>query len=162
MFDQLLTLVKEQAQELIVKNAAVPNEHNEDAINDTAKIIQEKLGQAVAGGNLSDVMGMFTNGASSSNPVVQQITAALGPQLAKYGVTPESAASIASGLIPQIMEQFVNKTNDPANNQFNLNDIIKSVGGSSGVDLGGIAGTLLNGDLGKSDMGKLIGGFFGK
>ena len=162
MLEQLLTLVKEQAQELIVKNTAVPNEHNEAVMGDVARVIQEKLGQAIGSGKIADVMDLFKNGAAVQNPVVQQIIAGLEPQLAKYGISKESAASIATTLIPRIMEQFVNKTNDSTNSQFNLNDILKSAGGKDGIDLGGIAGNLLNGDLGKSDVGKLIGGFFGK
>ena len=162
MLEQLLTLVKEQAQELIVKNTAVPNEHNEAVMGDVARVIQEKLGQAIGSGKISDVMDLFKNGAAAQNPVVQQIVAGLEPQLAKYGISTESATSIATTLIPRIMEQFVNKTNDSTNSQFNLNDILKSAGGKDGIDLGGIAGNLLNGDLGKSDVGKLIGGFFGK
>jgi hypothetical protein len=162
MLEQLLSLVKEQAQELIVKNADVPNEHNDAVIGDTARIIQEKIGQAISGGNLAATMGMFANGVDKSNPVVQEITAALGPQLARYGVNPESAANIASTLIPQIMEQFVNRANDPANNQFNINDILKSFKGKGGLDFGGLAGQFPGGENGKGGIGSLLGGLFGK
>lgn len=180
MFDQLVKLVADNAQDLIVNNSAVPNQHNDAAINEAASAIQNGLAGAVQQGNLQDIMGMFSNGQNAgSNPLVQNITQQLAGSLgSKLGVDGAQAQNIATSLIPMIVGQLVNKTNDPNDNSFDLNDIMSKVtGGNSGgidfknvltqfqqgggnMDLGNIAGQLLDGN--KSGLGGLLGNIFGK
>jgi len=48
----------------------------------------------------------------SSNPVVQQITNQLTGSLGeKFGLNPEAASSVASGLIPNVLGSLLNQTN---------------------------------------------------
>lgn len=135
MLEQLIKLVQQNADDTIVKNQAVPNQFNSAAIQDVATQIASGLQQQAKQGNLQDVAGMFKGGGSlSSNPVVTQIISNITGSLAsKFGVSPQAAAGIANALIPTVMNQLVNKTNDPNDKDFDLQDIVKSVTGNSNV-----------------------------
>ena len=179
MLDQLLNLVKENAQDLIVNNGAVPNQFNNAAINETVSAIKYQLSGAVANGNLQDVLGIFGNAQNlQSNPLVGNIVSQLSGSLgSKFGVDGVQAQQIASQLIPQILGSLVSKTNNPSDTSFNINDIVSQLSGGNlqgidfgqvvsqmqsgkGVDFGGLASQLLGGN--KGGLGDMLGSFFGK
>lgn len=134
MLQELLNLVSQHAQDAIVHNSAVPNEYNDAAIQSVTDAIQSGL-QSQAGSNLSDLVGMIQNGNLAQSPMVQNIiNTAAGSLADKFGVDSNQAASIASSLIPQVMNSFASQTADPNNSTFDLNNVISSLtgGGSSG------------------------------
>ncbi len=61
MFDNLLDLVKQNAGNAIINNPAIPNQHNDDAINTAGNSIMNTLTQQASGGNMSQIMSMFQN-----------------------------------------------------------------------------------------------------
>ena len=179
MLDQLLNLVKENADDLIVNNSAISNEHNDAAIGEATNVIHNQLSQAVNNGNLQDVMGLFGNSQNlMNNPLVGTIVAQLTQSLgSKFGVNASSAQNIAGSLIPQVLSKFTQKTNDPNDSSLNINDIMAHLGGGKtsgidfgnvvsqlqngqGVDFGNLAGQLLGGNAG--GLGDMLGGFFKK
>lgn len=146
MLENLLNLVKEQAQEAIVNNSAVPNEHNDAAIQEVANAIQSGLADHAQGGGLQSIMQMFSGQAGdlANNPAVQNIvTNAAGSLAGKFGVDPAQASSIASSLIPQIMNQFTQRTADPNNSSFDLNSVISSFTGGQSGGIGGLISNFL-------------------
>ena len=180
MLEQLLNIVKENAQEVIVNNQAVPNQFNEAAMGEATNAITSQLTQAVSQGNLQDVLGMFGNTQNlQNNPIVGAIVAQLANSLgSKFGVSGANAQDIASQLIPQVLGSLVNKTNDPNDSSFQINDIMNQLSGgkgASGVDFGNIVSQLQQGggiDLGNiasqflgrnaGGIGDMLGGFFKK
>lgn len=179
MLNQLMDLVKENAGDLIVNNAAVPNQFNDAAISEASKLIEENLSKAISGGNVQDVLGLFGNAQNiSSNPMVAGIVGQLAQSLgSKFGVDGAQAQHIAGSLIPQILGGLAAKTNDPNNAAFNINDITSQLSGGKAVgidfgsvisqmqqggkvDLGGLAGQFLGGQ--KGGLGDMLGGFFKK
>lgn len=135
MLDQLIKLVQQNADDSIVKNQAVPNQFNSAAIQDVAAQIMNGLQGQASQGNVQQIAGMFKGGGSlANNPMVSQIISSITGNLAsKFGVSPQAAAGIANSLIPTVLNQFVNKTNDPNDNDFDLQDILKNVTGKSNV-----------------------------
>ncbi|MGC3945281.1 MAG: hypothetical protein QM762_12345 [Chryseolinea sp.] len=157
MIDQLVKLVQQNAGDAIVKNNAIPNQFNSAAIESVAQQIFSGLQGGAAQGSAQQVTSLF-NGASVSslanNPMVtQMISKVAGEFAAKFGVSPQAAQSIAAGLIPQVMNQFVNKTNDPNDNDFNLQDVLSGLSGKGGMNLGDVVG---QGGLGNV-LGKILG-----
>ena len=143
MLDQLLNLVKENAQDAIVNNNAVPNKFNDAAIGETTNAIHDQLSQAVSGGNLQDVLGLFGNTQNlTNNPIVGNIISQVAGNLgSKFGVEGSAAQNIASSLIPQVLGKLAGKTNDPNDSSFNVNDIMSHLSGGSGtkgVDFGNL------------------------
>lgn len=163
MLDQLLNLVKENAQDLIVNNPSVPNQFNDAAIGEAGNAIHDQLSRAVSNGNLQDVLGLFGQAQNlQNNPLVGNIVSQLSGSLgSKFGVDGAQAQQIAGQLIPQILGSLVNKTNNPNDVSFNINDIMGHLGGggNKGIDFGNIVSQLQQG--GKVDLGGLAGQFLG-
>lgn len=130
-----------------MNNSAVPNEHNEAAIQSVTDAIQSGL-QGQAGNNLGDLVGMIQNGNLAQSTMVQNIiNSAAGSLADKFGVDSNQAASIASSLIPQVMSSFASQTADPGNSNFDLNNVISSLTGGANSGGGGGIGSLLGGLL---------------
>jgi hypothetical protein len=164
MLENLINLVRENAGDAIINNPAIPNERNEEAVQDTSHSIVNSLKNALSGGNVKDVMKIFSGRTDPSNPVVQDATNNLTQNLSgKYGINSGQASGIAGGLIPMILSQLAGKTSDPSNNSFNIQDIFNQLTGgkTSGVNMGGIldkfkGGLDKDGD-GDVDLGDLTG-----
>lgn len=191
MLDQLVQLVRESAQDTVVANPSIPNEQNDAVIGEASHSIVSGLQEALASGNVKDVMGLFnSNGqVDNSNPVVNNISGNLISSLTeKFNLNGSTAAAIAGSLIPSVLGSLVKKTNDPNDNGFSLDGIFSSLTGGStqGLNLGGLLGKFAGGldkdgdgdvDLqdmvgmisngakqqqGNGGLGGLLGGLFGK
>lgn len=166
MLDQLVQLVRENAQQTVVANPAVPNEQNDAIIGEASHSIAAGLQDALARGNVQEVMGLFnSNGqVDNSNPLVNNISGNLISSLTeKFNLNSGTAASIAGSLIPAVLGSLVKKTNDPADNGFSLDGIFSSLTGGStnGVNLGSLLGKFAGGldkdGDGDVDMQDLMG-----
>lgn len=166
MLDQLVQLVRENAQQTVVANPAIPNEQNEAVIGEATHSIAAGLQSALASGNVREVMGLFNSDGQvdNSNPVVNNISGNLiGNLTEKFNLNGGTAASIAGALIPAVLGSLVKKTNDPANNGFSLDGIFSSLTGGStqGMNLGGLLGKFAGGldkdGDGDVDMQDLMG-----
>lgn len=130
MIENLKQLIKENVQDAIVNNSAVPNEKNEAAIEATSGSIIEALKGKLASGDLSGLVNIFKNG--DSGAVAQQASSGLTEKLAGLGINLESAKSIAASVMPGIMDKFVKKTNDPNDSSFNIQDVLGKISGEDG------------------------------
>ncbi|TAF76112.1 MAG: DUF937 domain-containing protein [Bacteroidetes bacterium] len=169
MLDQLLNLVKEHAGDAIVNNPAIPNQHNDEAINMASSSIFDALKGQASGGGIGNLISMFSGGgaSASSNPLVSGVVSNLASQYAqKFGISPAIANTVASSLIPMVMEKFVNKTNDPKDSSFDLNGIVGTLTGKGGSDIASLIGQFTGGGQAQpaaaGGLGGLIGKFFGK
>lgn len=172
MFDQLLSLVKENAGSAIINNSAIPNDRNDEAVETTTHSIMDTLKNAVQSGNVSDVMHMFSGGSSNavSSPLAQNMQGNLIQNLMqKFGINNSQAGGIASSIIPAVLSKFVHKTNDPNDKSFDLSSILSHFGGGNfdvGSVLGkfGLGGSNKPGEEKKDGGGLLdsLGGMFGK
>lgn len=182
MFEQLTQLAQQFGQEAIVNNDAVPNEHNEGVLQETESTIFSSLQKMASEGGIENLAELFqgNNAQNASNPAVQQITTQLTGSLGdKFGLSNETAASVAGSLIPQILGGLIGKANDPNDKSLAISDIITAISGNSGQTsgimdaiskYGGSFGLDQNAD-GKVDIDDAlavtkssggIGGFFGK
>jgi len=167
MIDQLIKLVEQNAGELIVKNNAVPNQFNNAAIEEVARQMLSGMQSQVNGGNMQQFASMFGGGNTSSlanNPMVTQIIANIAGNFAsKFGVSQQTASSIAGSLIPQVMNQFVNKTNDPNDRDFDLQDMLRGFTGNNKLDVGDVLGGLVGSASqgGSGSLGNVLGNILG-
>lgn len=159
MLEQLLNLVKEQAQGPVVNNPAVPNEQNDAVINAATASIASGLQEEIASGNASQVVSLLGSAGAApdpQNPVVNRISSNfMDTLLQKFNLDAGSAKQIAGTLIPSVLGSLVNKTNDPNDNSFNLQSILNSLTGgkAQGLDLSGVLGRLAGGGLDKDGDG---------
>jgi len=138
MLENLIQLVKEHAGDAIINNPAVPNEHNDAAIEATAGSIFDSLkNQFTSGGGTEMITNLFQgNEAASSSPLAGGISSdVIAGLVKKIGLPEGAAAGIVSQLLPKVMDSLKSKTNDPNDNSFDLQGIIGSlaVGQAGGI-----------------------------
>jgi uncharacterized protein YidB (DUF937 family) len=146
MFENLLALVKGEANEAIVNNPAIPNEHNDAAIHTAATGIFDSLKNAVSNGNLSDITAMFQQGGGNiaANPMMSGISQnVVGSLMNKFGINESAAGGIVASLLPSVMSKLVHKTNDPNDSSFDIGGILSSLGGGATSGAGGLLGGLV-------------------
>ncbi len=172
MLEQLMSLIQDNSQQAIVKNPAIPNEQNQDAMQAIMGAVTSGLqGQAQSGagglGALTSLLGGQTGLNAStlmSNPIVANIAQqAITSLMQKFGLDKTAAAGIVSQILPNVMNSLITKTNDPNDNSFNLNDITGAFadGQFDMNDVKNIAGKFMSGNGGGSGVGGMLGGLFG-
>lgn len=157
-----MKLVRDNAGDEIINNPAIPNEKNDEAVQDVSQNIVGGLQDQVSGGNIQQMLSMFNGGATSGgNPMVSQLISRVAGSLgSKFGVSPQVATQIASSILPRVLNQFVNKTKDPNDNDFDLQDVMGKLGGGSNANIGDLIGGI-TGSSGKGGIGGALGKMFG-
>jgi hypothetical protein len=148
MLDQLMNLIQQNGQEQVVNNPAIPNEYNDQVLNEAGSSIVGGLQQALAGGGLAQVMKMFGQGGSGqglsslmSNPLVQNIVSQFSGRLTnQFNVDPSQAGQVSANLIPQVLQNFAGRVADPNDSSLDINGVMQSLAGgqASGIDFSGL------------------------
>jgi hypothetical protein len=156
MLDNLLNLIRGNADDAIIKNSAIPNEKNEQAVQTAGSSIMSTLQKALAGGNINDVLSYFKSGGSGSNEIVKEATNNYANDLqANVGLSEAAATDAANRVVPQTMSQLASKTADPSDNSFNIQDIFNKLSGgkTGGLDVQGMLNKFGGGKLDKDGDG---------
>lgn len=139
MLENLINLVKEHAGEAIINNPAIPNEHNDAAINTTAEGIMDHLKGLMSGGGMEQITGMLAGGGDAINGEVESMSGNIaGNLMSQFGINADQAGGIVKSLIPQVINSFISKTKDPNDNSFDLQGIIGALMGGGSNGLGGL------------------------
>ena len=161
MIDQLMNLVRQNAGDEIVKNPSIPDQYNDEAIREVGNEIDNGFRQEARQGNVQNMVSTLKGNSSTSltgNPMVKNIIENITAKFAaRFGVSHDVANRVAAGLVPKVLNQFINKTNDPDDRDFDLEDVLKNFTGNSNI--GDLLGHFTGGDKGGLD--KAVGGFFG-
>lgn len=149
MLENLFDLVKQQAGDTIINNPAIPNQKNDEAVQEAGNSVVDSLKGALSGGQMNDVLSMFANGqVNASQPVVQQATGNFIERLqSKFGLNNTQASGIAQSLIPNVMNQLAQKTANPNDNSFDVQQIFNQLSGgkTSGLNVQGMLNKLKGG-----------------
>lgn len=148
MLENLISLIKEQGLESVINNPAIPNEKNNEVMADATHAVAGGLQSEIASGGLQNVMNLFQGGGSGlmNNPIVQNIIQNFTGKLsAHHNISADQAGGIAGSLIPNVLSNLINKTNDPNDSSFDLNGIIGSL--TNGGGLQSLIGNLTSGGL---------------
>jgi hypothetical protein len=156
MLDKLINLVRQYAGDGIINNNAIPNEKNEAAVETAGSSIMATLQNALAGGRIKDVLGFFKSGDPQSESIVQEATSNYANDLqSNIGISESAATAAASQVVPQTMQQLAQKTVDPSDSSFNIQDIFNNLSGgkTGGMDLQGMLNRFGGGKLDKDGDG---------
>lgn len=159
MLDNLLNLVKEHAGSAIINNPAIPNERNDEAIETAGNSIAGGLQNMLGGGGLKDVLKLFGGQGGSdinNNPVVQNLSGNVVQDLMrKFNLDQGAASNIAGGLVPNVLQNLVSKTNDPNDSSFDIQGIFNSLSGgkTAGLNIQSLLGKVTAGGLDKDGDG---------
>ncbi len=167
MLEQLMGLIQDHSQEAIVKNPAIPNAQNQEAM----QTIMSAITNGFQNGGLSGITGLLNGQAGGgvaglmANPMVANIAQqAIGSLMEKFGLDKSAAAGIVSQVLPNVLGALISKTNDPNDKSFNIGDITGAFadGNVDMNDVKNIAGKFLGGQSGASEgLGGMLGGLFG-
>ena len=170
MLDQLTNLVKQYAGDAIISNPAIPNERNEEAINETSGSIASGLQNMLSGGGAQDILKMFSGNQNvSSSNVTNNVSGGVIQNLMnKFGLDRGAASGIANNLVPNVMERMIQKTNDPNDSSFDIQGIFNNLSGgsTSGFNIQGMLNKLKgagldqdgDGDTDLQDLTKMLSG----
>ena len=156
MLDNLTDLVRQNAGEAVINNPSIPNEKNEQAVENAGGSIMSTLQHALSGGRLNEVLGFFKKGSAGSPEIVQEATSNYAKDLQiNLGLNEEEAKATASKVVPQTMEQLAAKTADPADKSFNIQDIFNKLSGgkTGGIDVQAMLNRFGGGKLDKDGDG---------
>ncbi len=143
MLEELFNLVKGTATDSVINNPDVPNEQNNEVVAEATNTVASGLRNMVAGGGLQNIISMFTNsgqiGDKSSllnNPIVNMMIGHFAGKLtSKYNIGGNQANNVASSLIPDVISNLINKTNDPNNSTFSLEGLLNSITGGKTAEV---------------------------
>lgn len=142
MLKELFELVKESSTDSVINNPDIPNEKNNEVVAEATNTVASGLRNMVAGGGLQNILSMFGNKGQSkeggllSNPIVNMMIGHFaGKLMSKFNIGNQQANSVSSSLIPNILGNLINKTNDPADNGFSLEKLLKSITGGKTDEL---------------------------
>ncbi|MBL7864685.1 MAG: hypothetical protein JNK10_07415 [Cyclobacteriaceae bacterium] len=160
MLDQLLKLVEQNAKSSIVENKAIPDQLNNAAIKEVTNQIYNGLKGQVSGGNMQQVISLFQSGiGKTTSPVMNNIMETVCENLtSKFNITPEVAKSVASNLVPTVMNQVIRRTNDPKDIDFDLQQMLRGMSGNNQLDIS----SMLTNVQKSSVLGGVLGKLFGK
>ncbi len=145
MLKQLMEIIQANAGEAIIKNPSIPNRKNKAAMKATAGSILNNLRKTAGGGQLDDVMELFKGKTeATSSPVVNQLSGNVTNDLMKkFGIDKGAASGIVQQLLPAVIKQLTNRTNDPNDKSINLEGILGTL--TKGKAKGGFLGSILKG-----------------
>ena len=164
MLDQLINLVRKYASEAINNDPAISNEKNEAAIETTSGSIFNNLKNLFEQGSIRDLLKMFTGQGDSGNLVKQQVSGGVMQDLVnQLGLPSNQAQNVANKVVPNVLDEMVQKTNDPNDNSFDIQDIFNNLSGgrTAGFNLHELQSKLMGGKLdidgdGDTDLRDLI------
>ena len=169
MLEKLMGLIQDHSQDAIVNNPAIPNEHNDSAMQTILGAIKSGMQQQVQGGaggmaGLAGLLGGQSGTSGSglmSNPIVAGIAQqAISGLMQKFGLGNNAASGIVSQVLPGVMGSMVSQTSDPSNSNFDMGDIMNVMadGKVDMNDIMNVAGKFMGGGQGQQGGGGGIGG----
>jgi len=123
------------------------------------------LQNMVAGGGLQNILSMFSGGQQSAgsimnNPIVNMMMGHFSSKLMnKFGLNSNQASNVSSNLIPNVISGLINKTNDPNNSSFTIDNLLHSLTGGQSTQVAQEQQSLGNGGFNfQSLVGQFTGG----
>ena len=166
MIEQIQQLVQQLTEKEVGSNEKISNNLAGTVAQETGASVMEGLQSAISGGNMGELMSMFSGGndanSLTSNAVVKSIIDSLTSKLGNnVGLDASTSSNFAGSVIPQILSMILGKAKS---GDINFSELLGS-GAVSALDQNG------DGKLGIDDaisavtsgkLGNILGGFFKK
>jgi len=132
MFEKLFMLVKSNAGTAVIDNPLIAVKNHEAIINEASSSIIDVLKGQIETGKLKDIVKYFQfPGIYSNNPLIGTTVNKFANRLNNfYGLEPSDALTTAKALIPQVMQQLIDKSKIDTNNDFSLSHLLEILGGN--------------------------------
>jgi len=142
MLKELFDLVKGNATDTVINNPDVPNEYNNEVVAEATNTVASGMRNIVAGGGIQSLLSLFRGGGGNkksllSNPIVSMMMGHFaGKLMNKFNMNNNQANSLSGNLIPNVLSSLINKTYDPNDSRFSLENLLGSITGNKS-DTGG-------------------------
>lgn len=136
MLKELFDLVRGNARESVIDNPDVPNQHNNEVVAEATNTVASGFRNVVAGGGIQNLLSLFSGGGKSkkgllSNPIVNMMMGHFASKLMnKFSLNNNQANRLSGNLIPNVISNLINKTNDPNDSGFSIEKLIGSITGN--------------------------------
>ncbi|RYY64072.1 MAG: hypothetical protein EOO13_18875 [Chitinophagaceae bacterium] len=131
MFEKLFLLVKDNAGMAVIDNPVIPEKYHESVINEASSCIIEVLKTQVENGKLKDLIKYFQYPGIYQSPVVSIVVNKFANRLNKYyNINPVAAVTVAKTLMPAVMQQLVEQSQNEQNTDFGLATFLSKLTGN--------------------------------
>ncbi len=121
MFEKLFLLVKNNAGKAVINNPEIPEKDRESVITEASSSIIDVLKNQIESGRIKDLVGFFQLTGIRNNPIVNNIVNKFANRLNKYySISPNTAYSVSSELIPAVMVQLVQQSKNAHNKDLGI------------------------------------------
>ena len=147
MLKELFDLVRGNAKESVIENADIPNEQNDEVVAEATNTVASGLRNVVSGGGIQSLLSLFSGGGDNkkgllSNPIVSMMMGHFaGKLMNKFNLNSNQANSVSGSLIPSVLGNLINRTNDPNDSGFSLEKLLGSITGNKSGDASGQDGS---------------------
>lgn len=132
MFEQIASLLSETANKAVSDNPEIPQEQKTAVADETVKSITGSLQNALSGGNMQDIAGLFSGSGGGGTALMQGISGDLISNLTqKLGIGSGAAQSLGASIIPMLIEK--------------VQSMFSGGGANGGLDLSSMLGSLTSG-----------------
>jgi hypothetical protein len=145
MLEELFNLVKNVANQDSESTSYVPAGQKEAVVAEATNTVASGLRNMVAGGGLRNLLSLFGVGGSNNqqsrggllnNPIVNMMVGHFAEKLmSKFNLGSGQANNVATSLIPNVINDLVNKTNDPNDSSFSLDKLLNSITGGKAAEV---------------------------
>lgn len=160
MLKEIFDLVRGNATETVINNPEVPNELNNEVVAEATNTVASGLRNVVAGGGIQSLLSLFGNKGGNkksllSNPIVSMMMGHFaGKLMNKFRMNNNQANHLSGTLIPNVLGNLINKTNDPNDSNFSLEKLLGSITGYKS----GVIGDKSSGGMKMQDLLNQFGG----
>jgi RNase H-fold protein (predicted Holliday junction resolvase) len=143
MFEKLFMLVKNNAGMAVINNPVIPAGSREAVINEASSSIIEVLKNQMENGRIGELIKYFKFSGTYNESLVTSIINKFANRLNKfYSIDMPSAQAAANSLIPAVMKQLVQQSNDHLTEEFALGTMLSQLNGNR-ADLNGLVDKLM-------------------
>ena len=147
MLKELFDLVRGNATETVISNPDIPNEYNDEVVAEATNTVASGFRNIVAGGGIQSLLSLFGGGSNKksllSNPIVSMMMGHFASKLMnKFNLNNNQANNLSGNLIPSVLGNLINRTNDPNDQGFSLEKLLGSITGKKELATQGSGGGL--------------------
>lgn len=149
MLERVLDMVKNYAEGAVASRPEIPEEKKQETVQATTDAVMDGLKQNFNSSHLSDLTSLFSGDhkatADSSHPILSNIETTLVHTLVqRVGLSQGVASSLATHIVPSLMNSFTDRIKGPEHTEFNLDSLIGAFSEGNHTDGNGssILGTL--------------------
>lgn len=141
MIEEIMNKARQYGESLVVKNPAVPNEHNEDVLKEAGASIFSGLQGLASKGDTNGLSSLLTG--EENHPAMTEVKNNFADNITqKFGINGGTAKTIAASLIPTILGSLLNRSASGNTSGMSLQSILSSLTGGGNMQQDGFLNNL--------------------